>query len=392
MKKLILFTLILAMLLCGCGSENQEGSSKAESNSSAESQTSSNESSQENSDSQISTDESQDMSEDTSSDTSDDEEEHPPVHIPDQNENPLTGLMDITDAGAGKRPVAIMVNNIRASLPQYGIDKADILFEMPAEGGISRFMAMYADQTQIPRVCSIRSCRKYFPAVSEGFDAIYVNCGRNKVINSYLATLNLTHYDGAYDTRLFARDQDRLDAGYGTEHTVYFDGPRLPEILKDDNARTEIEDDKKGTAFNFNPLGQEIAPNGIDCDYVHVSFGSNKSGFTYDAETNTYLKDFRGTPQVEGTTGEQLAFTNVIILETEVGNDPNGMHKTVDWHGGEDSIGYYISNGKMQKIHWSKENEQSPLKFFDENGNDLSINRGKSYIAFTWYNYTSFEK
>ncbi len=391
MKKIITLTLILTLLFCGCIAENagNESSdfnsdpSKNESNASSQSSESGNTSGD------VSSNTSGDVSSDASNETSD-TENLPPVTLPDQNENPLTGLMDVTDKAVGKRPVAIMVNNIRASLPQYGIDKADVLFEMPAEGGISRFMAMYADYTQIPRVCSIRSCRKYFPAISEGFDAIYVNCGRNKVINSYLESLDLTQYDGAYDPRLFAKDQDRLNAGYGSEHTVYFDGPRLPEILQADNARTDIEADKTGNAFLFNPVGAQIVPEGVDCTYVNVSFGSNKSGFTYNSETNTYLKDFRGTPQVEGTTNQQLSFTNVIILETYIGNDPNGMHKSVEWHGGDDSVGYYISNGKMQKIHWSKENEQSPLKFFDENGNELSINRGKTYIAITHNNYTSF--
>ena len=52
--------------------------------------------------------------------------------------------------------------------------------------------------------------------------------------------------------------------------------------------------------------------------------------------------------------------------------------------GGEDSSGYYISEGKMQKITWSKADEYSPLKFFDEGGAELQINRGKSYIAFTY--------
>ena len=58
-------------------------------------------------------------------------------------------------------------------------------------------------------------------------------------------------------------------------------------------------------------------------------------------------------------------------------------HKEVDWDGASDSVGYYISNGGVQKIHWSKEekNEQSRLKFYDQNGKEIKINRGKSYIA-----------
>ena len=89
-------------------------------------------------------------------------------------------------------------------------------------------------------------------------------------------------------------------------------------------------------------------------------------------------------------TGNQLTFTNVFVLETSITVRDDVGHKDVDWSGGNDSVGYYISNGAVQQIHWSKEpnNEWSRLTFFDENGNELSINRGKSYIAFNYPNQT----
>ena len=65
--------------------------------------------------------------------------------------NLLTGLPTLTDEAIGKRPVAVMVNNTKASFPQYGIAQADIIFEVPVEGGETRFMAMYGDYTQVPK-------------------------------------------------------------------------------------------------------------------------------------------------------------------------------------------------------------------------------------------------
>lgn len=82
-----------------------------------------------------------------------------------ENQNLLTGLADLTDAAIGKRPVAVMVNNIPAAMPQYGVEKADIIFEIPVEGDQTRFMALYADYTTVPQICAIRSCRYYFPAL-----------------------------------------------------------------------------------------------------------------------------------------------------------------------------------------------------------------------------------
>ena len=121
----------------------------------------------------------------------------------------------------GKRPVAVMVNNVMPAMPQYGVEEADLIFEIPVEGDVTRFMALYADYTAVPKVCAVRSCRYYFPVFSEGFDAFYVNWGIDDSIGDYLKTLDLDQFDGMSDGNgMFGRDQARLDAGYDLEHTA----------------------------------------------------------------------------------------------------------------------------------------------------------------------------
>ena len=311
-----------------------------------------------------------------------------------ENQNLLTGLADLTDEAIGKRPVAVMVNNIPAAMPQYGVEKADIIFEIPVEGDQTRFMALYADYTTVPKICAIRSCRYYFPALSQGFDAFYVNWGIDDSIADYLEALNLDQYDGIYNAGgLFGRDTDRQNQGYSLEHTGYFDGTKFAEVVKKDGKRTDLEDDKKDTAFKFNGLNEQIKPSGDACKKVSIDFGAQSATLTYDADSNTYKKENCGEKQIDGKTGNQLAFTNVFVLETSISVRDDIGHKEIDWDGGDDSVGYYISNGAMQKIHWSKEenNENSRLRFYDESGNEISINRGKSYIALNYPNQTKFE-
>lgn len=311
-----------------------------------------------------------------------------------ENQNLLTGLPDLTDEAIGKRPVAVMVNNIPAAMPQYGVEKADIIFEIPVEGDQTRFMALYADYTTVPKICAIRSCRYYFPALSQGFDAFYVNWGIDDSIAEYLEALNLDQYDGIYNAGgLFGRDTDRRNQGYSLEHTGYFDGTKFAEVVKKDGKRTDLADDKKDTAFKFNGLNEQIKPFGDACKKVSIDFGAQSATLTYDADSNTYKKEINGKEQIDGKTGNQLAFTNVFVLETSISVRDDIGHKEIDWDGGEDSVGYYISNGAMQKIHWSKEenNENSRLRFYDESGNEISINRGKSYIALNYPNQTKFE-
>ena len=111
--------------------------------------------------------------------------------------NLLTGLNDLSANAKGKRPVAIMVNNIDASMPQYGISKADVMFEFPVEGGITRLMALYSDYTKVPDVCSVRSARYYFAYFAQSFDAVYLHWGIDKKIaQDKLDELKIDHIDG----------------------------------------------------------------------------------------------------------------------------------------------------------------------------------------------------
>lgn len=309
------------------------------------------------------------------------------------NQNLLTGLPDLTDGAIGKRPVAVMVNNVPAAMPQYGVAKADVIFEIPVEGDVTRFMALYADYTTVPRICAIRSCRYYFPAFSQGFDAFYVNWGIDDTIGDYLQGLGLDQFDGMYDGNgLFARDQDRLNAGYSLEHTAYFEGTKFADVVNANGLRTDLSDDKKTTAFQFNGMDEQVKPNGNDCKKVDINFGAEKATLTYDADKKVYLKQLNGEPQIDGKTQEQLAFTNVFVLETSISVRDDVGHKELDWKGGKDSVGYYISNGAVQKISWEKaKDEKSPLKFYDENGKEIKINRGKTYIAVNYANQATFE-
>lgn len=309
-----------------------------------------------------------------------------------ENQNLLTGITDLSDEAIGKRPVAVMVNNVNAALPQYGIAQADIIFEMNVEGDLTRLMALYSDYTKVPKVCAIRSCRAYFPAVSEGFDAIYIHWGMDESMRSYVEAIDSTRYDAMKNgSGMFGRDQNRIDSGYSKEHTAYFDGTMLASVMESQGERTELLEDKKQTAFLFNNMNEQVKPEGESCSIVNIDFGAATAKFTYDETSNTYLKQINGKNQMDSVAGTQLSFTNVFVLETSVTTREDGVHKSIDWSGGSSAVGYYISNGAVQKIHWSKSSEKDYLKFWNENGEELSINCGKSYIAFNRSSQTTFE-
>ena len=113
----------------------------------------------------------------------------------EKNQNLLTGNIDLSDEAVGKRPVAVMVNNVNDALPQYGISDADIIFEMTVESDLTRMMALYADYTKVPKVCAVRSCRYYYPVMAHGFDAFYVNWGFDETIREYVDSLGIPYFE-----------------------------------------------------------------------------------------------------------------------------------------------------------------------------------------------------
>lgn len=291
--------------------------------------------------------------------------------------NRLTGLYDVTDEGAGKRPMAVMINNIKAALPSYGISDADIIYEIVVEGGITRMMAIYADYTQVPEVCSVRSCRYYYPIFAKSYDAVYFCFGSNKLLgNPQLEKTD--HFDGNKGySRLFARDAERLKT-YSSEHTAYLKGPDLPSALEHYGMRTDYAEGRDVNAFNFAGAGIE-ASGSKSCTKAVLTFSkSYYSTFNYNEETGTYYKLHSGNNHTDQRSGEQLNFTNVFVLQTDVHvyNDSGIME--VDWKGGN---GYYITKGTVQEITWKKPTEDSEIKFYAADGSELTVNRGKSYIG-----------
>lgn len=291
--------------------------------------------------------------------------------------NPLTGESGYNGDAEGKRPVAVMVNNLQAALPQYGIENADIIYELPVEGGITRLMAVYADYTGVGDVCSVRSCRYYYPIISLGMDAIYCHWGSDRTIA--LETLQRTgidHLDGGNETSLFLRDSER-EKTYDKEHTGYLKGSALPETIERKGFRTDINEQNAGGAFNF--AEEERVPSEMTANKVTVSFsGSYFSTFEYDSEAGAYLKFHSGKAHIDGKTNNQLSFENVFVLQTTIAKREDGYLMDVSLNAG---TGYYFSKGGGERIEWIKIAEDQPIKVFSADGTELSVNVGESYIG-----------
>ncbi len=292
--------------------------------------------------------------------------------------NPLTGEAGYSAEAVGKRPVAVMVNNAVPSYPQYGLAEADLLYELPVEGGVTRLMAVYADYTAVPDVCSVRSSRYYFPQIAAGLDAIYCHWGaeQNYAVST-MKSLGTDRLDGAKlgNSILFYRDPERVGK-YASEHTGYLKGSDLPAAI----AKCGIREEAVGETTAFLFADELVVPSDAGCVRVEIPFSdSSSTEFTYDPSQDVYLMSHNDSPQMDGHAQTQVAFTNVFILQTNVTSlDESNYLRRVELEGGG---GYYVSMGGVEEISWEKADDHQPIRVYAADGSELEVNIGSSYIA-----------
>lgn len=298
--------------------------------------------------------------------------------------NPLTGL-PLAEAYVNRRPVAIMLNNLKQALPQLGVSDADIIYECLAEGGITRMLGIYQDPSQAGSIGSIRSSRTYYLELALGHDAVYIHAGGSPDAYSKIRAWNVTALDGVNGpycgtspgSNLMWRDTSRRKS-MGYEHSVITSGSTIAEKFEGYSIRLDHD---AGYTYNM-----QFAPNGAPtggaaANTVTVPFSNVKTGvFTYDTDSGLYQVAQYGKSYIDGNTGEQVGVTNVLILKTRCalisGDDKDRI--TVDLTSG--GTGYYACGGKLIDIRWGKADRNSQFVYTDLDGNPITLGRGHSYV------------
>jgi hypothetical protein len=292
--------------------------------------------------------------------------------------NPLTGL-PIQEELLTQRPVAVMINNIKRAVPQVGISKADIIYECTVEGGITRMMAVTTDYASLPVIGSVRSSRDYFIDFAQNHDALYVHAGGSPDAYSAIKSRNIDNMDGVNQNipDMFYRDATRKKQ-MGYEHSLMTSGERIVAGIAYRGLRTEI---KEGFTGPFQFVQEPYTPDGISAVSAYVPYSTVvQATFDYDEATQTYLKSEYGGPHIDGETGEQLAFTNVLILRAQHSNAKDDKGRIDVTFTGTGS-GYYLTHGKAVEIQWSKADRDAVMQLTTTDGKPLEMNPGKSYIS-----------
>lgn len=295
--------------------------------------------------------------------------------------HPLTGLPCEEDL-SGQRPVAVMLNNLKAAMPQQGNSQADIIYEILAEGGITRMLAVFQQPENLGLVGSVRSARQYYWEIAQGHDAVYIHAGASPEFYSTKSRLGLFTVDGvngyysSASAGMFWRDRNRIEGHYyAYEHSLLTSGEAITTMLENEGVATHKDGYQYEMAFadDGTPAGGQSAVT------VTVPFSSSKSDvFRYDTSTGKYLVEEYGEPYIDGNDGTQVAITNLIVVQTVCTVVDSAGRLDVELSSGS---GWFACGGKIVPITWKKGSADQQLCYFGEDGTPITLGRGKSYVC-----------
>lgn len=311
-----------------------------------------------------------------------------PVETPEQSPepsayngpiHPLTGEA-VEEEIAQNRPVAVMLNNLKQAMPQLGNSQADIIYEVLAEGGITRMLVVYQSVDGVGLIGSVRSARTYYLELALGHDALYLHAGGSPDAYDKIKAWNVTAFDcvnGPYEGTLFWRDQNRIKNN-GRVHSVVTSGETIQKLLPTYGVRLEHEE---GYAYEMQFADDGTPAAGEAAEKITVPFSSYKTGvFEYDAEAGKYLVGEYGSAYVDGNSGAQVAVTNVLVLKTKcsaISGDDAGRI-TVDLTEGD---GWFACGGRIIPIRWSKDGVNGQLVYETSAGEPVTLGVGTSYVS-----------
>lgn len=287
--------------------------------------------------------------------------------------NNLTGEVNLSKEQMNLRPVAIMINNINvAQGVQQGVQNADIVYETEVEGGITRLMAVFKDVSTANTIGTIRSARFPYIELALGHDAIYIHHGQDpNYAAPYLAS------SGVADFNIGGNYAFRMQNGQAYEHTLYSDSDKIKAGIEAKKFRNTTE--KLNNFASFKDAEDSSAPAYAKAISASVKFSNYATSvFTYNSNTKLYTKNTKGRTNKDYKTGATYDVKNVFILGANMSNYPIAKYRKIDLTSGS---GYYMSEGGYEPIRWEKGSGSASFKFYTENGSELKVNPGKSWVC-----------
>ena len=265
----------------------------------------------------------------------------------------------------------VMVENSDGARPQSGLSDAGVVFEAIAEGGITRFLALY-EENQPVSVGPIRSARPFYIHALLPFDGAYAHVGGSPDALSIIPTLNVKDMNQFYNGGSYSRVSSRP-----APHNVY---TSLSKLI-------DLEKSKGWTSSNFQGFPRKVdtpskTPTAGTID-VNVSSADFASHYTYNTKTNNYSRGEGGAAMIDANTNQQLTPKVVIAMVAPWAYgalDASGAYYT-NYSDIGTGVAYIFQDGTVTTGNWSKTAISSQITFTNADGSPIKLNAGQTWIT-----------
>jgi hypothetical protein len=268
-----------------------------------------------------------------------------------------------------------MIDNWLAAYPQSGLANASLVFEALAEGGITRFMAVYQDGSlpDAPEIGPVRSTRLYFVQWAMGLQAVYMHAGgspdglevartTDRIVNA--EALALSKYT-------------RRDSRRSLPHNLYTGSALLRAFVNDKN-QSPPNDPQLG--YLFDRMAPAAPPQATTINYQFTD-PDFRAGWHYDPATNGYYRTMRDEPHIDRVTGQQIWMRNVVVMEVPEALRSGDSKGRLDLQMLGSGSARIFNAGRQIEATWRKEGAAAPLRFYDAGGEEVVFNVGTIWIA-----------
>lgn len=284
----------------------------------------------------------------------------------------LTGEW-VDEAVGNRRPVATMMSNDKESLPQYGINRAGVVYEAPVEGVMNRYMSIIEEYDDLERIGSTRSCRTYYTYFAREFDAIYSHYGQSTFAVPYLKNVDNINGIEGIGTVAFYRSSDKK-----APHNAYTSGERLKKAISQLGYSTEYDEDYHGHyQFSQEEYSLEGIEGAVAAKQILPGYEMNKPRFVYEDDGLYHRMQYGDVHR--GNEGP-IAVKNVIIQFCQSGYYATTAYLNINVHTSGEN-GYFFTNGMGIPITWDKDGEFGVTHYYGPNGKEIILNQGKTWVC-----------
>lgn len=287
--------------------------------------------------------------------------------------------VQIVDLESNSRNIAVMINNNKAVWGyQAGLQDAYITYEMIVEGGITRLMAIFKDQTT-SRIASVRSSRHYYLDYALENDALYAHIGWSPRAQSDISSLKINAINADNSS---AFTWDNTLRSIATEHRAYTSIEKLLEVAEKKGYRT-TSDKELLLSYSPEPLDLASYEGAIAANTVRIRYSSSHlTSYSYDAENKVYKRYQNNLEHKDYVTGNQYTAKNIItykVYNYTLNDGYSGGRQDLNNIGSGE--GYFISEGYAIPITWEKTSRSAQTIYkIKATGEELVVNDGNTFI------------